>query len=503
MEIRLTHVVGFNFHSQAHSSFSRLQPYGGSSVDVFDSKDAFGPKYKALRDSINNAGVAFAMHTGDIKDGGSPCTELYYNRFEDLSDSLNVPSLLTLGDNEWTDCHRSGSNPVERLNNLRSRFYDKSGLTVMGGGTPIQTSSFGIAPYIENLYFIRDGIIFTLLHVVGSNNNLYTGSTCPSSLNVIDPGCKAATAEFTARDQAVNASLRAVFAKAKEQKLKGVMIVIQASFWGGDDQTCNVIGVNVKNAASLVSSGYKNFITTFINEVSNYSGQVAVINGDAHYYRNCNPTVYPNVKFIMVPGSTDISWVQVSIDSSRSPNVFVFNLMKSPFPPQPQPVPQPQYAPIPRTAPVPIPRAPVPAPNRPVPTSVLSPIKAVPITNLCSVLYKVYNGGTNEFVSNITPNGTVVNPPCKVNVEAVITCNKKLVTDKQITMTLQRTLDKKLVQSGSEISGPYFLFGNNGTDVYSGKIGKAKFNIRVQSSDAALNDILSLHRIDFRMGVCV
>jgi hypothetical protein len=34
---------------------------------------------------------------GDVKGGSSPCGELNYKRFEDFSNALSVPSLLTLG----------------------------------------------------------------------------------------------------------------------------------------------------------------------------------------------------------------------------------------------------------------------------------------------------------------------------------------------------------------------------------------------------------------------
>jgi len=62
---------------------------------VFDGDN--GPKYAAVRDSMNSAGVEFAFHMGDVKGGSSPCGELNYKRFEDLAMSLTIPSFLTIG----------------------------------------------------------------------------------------------------------------------------------------------------------------------------------------------------------------------------------------------------------------------------------------------------------------------------------------------------------------------------------------------------------------------
>jgi hypothetical protein len=161
------------------------------------------------------------------------------------------------------------------------------------------------------------------------------------------------------------------------------------------------------------------------------------------------------------------------------------------------PVVAPQSAPVPRAAPVKSP--PVPTP-RAVP--IAAPKKAkVSSAGACSVAYKVYNGATDQFVADIAPNGTVVDPPCAVNIEAVISCDQTISSP--VTLILRRVADQKLVQSQTEAAWPYFLFGNNGDDVYSGRIGKAQFNIQVRSSDATIDTALPAEGTFFRMGQCV
>ena len=447
-----------------------------------------------------------SFHTGDIKSGGSPCIPLYYNRFIDLANSINVPTLLTLGDNEWTDCHRSGYDPIERLQYSRNRFYNSATTTTsasssntsvlnrLGGGEKrISISHFGqySSPYIENQYIIREGIIFAPLHVAGSNNNFRSGS-CTASLDAIDKDCVKANAEYVARDQAVVNALRIVFQKAKSQGLKGIMIIIQAHFWGGSSEQCNAMGISIENVAASVGSGFANFMTTFMEEVSQYHdvGDVVVVHGDAHYFRDCHPTVYNNVGFVMVPGSADVSWILANIDSERSlGSVFSFDHIDRPFQQVPKPV--------------------------PVTTPIVQPVPALPTPTkvkdeLCTIKYKVFNGKTDAYITRIVANEKIHTPPCDVNIEVVIRCNSNdgsqqrvLVNDKAIRITLRRVIDMKVIYARTEEIGPYFLFGNNGTDIFSGSIGQARFLIRIRSFDTSLNGMLPQEGMQFFMGECV
>ena len=404
-----------------------------------------------------------------------------------------------MGDNEWTDCHRSGYNPIERLRYARGRLYNNatissssnSVLNRLGGGKRISIKHFGrlSMPYIENQYIVSNGIIFAPLHVTGSNNNLRIGG-CAASLNAVDKDCVAANAEYVARDQAVVKALRVVFHKAKTQGLKGIMIIIQAHFWGGTAEQCNALGISVNNAESSVPSGYKNFMKAFMEEVSQYHniGDVVVLHGDAHFFRVCRPTIYNNVNFVMVPGSADISWILATIDSERSlSNVFSFQHIVRPFQPLPAP------APTTIVQPVLVPTAPTKENDE-----------------LCAITYKVFNGKTDAFLGRIVANGKIDAPPCDVNIEVVIRCktndgsqNRFVVNDKAIRLTLRRVIDMKVIHGRTAESGPYFLFGSNGTDVYSGSIGQARFLIRIRSFDTSLNGMLPRDGIQFFMGKCV
>src|SRR5690349_3884113 len=75
------------------------------------------PKLPALIKDMNDGKPAFTIFDGDTKDGSSQCTDK--NIIDDPRarfDSLNMPTMYIVGDNEWTDCHRTnngGYNSIE------------------------------------------------------------------------------------------------------------------------------------------------------------------------------------------------------------------------------------------------------------------------------------------------------------------------------------------------------------------------------------------------------
>ena len=81
-----------------------------------------GPRIPALIADMNAADLVFTAFDGDIKDGGSPCSDDQYTAAIDRFDQLEAPAVYVPGDNEWTDCHRldgGGYSNLERLDHLR------------------------------------------------------------------------------------------------------------------------------------------------------------------------------------------------------------------------------------------------------------------------------------------------------------------------------------------------------------------------------------------------
>jgi hypothetical protein len=77
--------------------------------------------------------VALVDHLGDIKSGSSMCTDEYFSMIKSQFDRFRDPLVYTVGDNEWTDCHRANNgayNPLERLDKIRQIFFPHPGLTL-------------------------------------------------------------------------------------------------------------------------------------------------------------------------------------------------------------------------------------------------------------------------------------------------------------------------------------------------------------------------------------
>jgi len=77
--------------------------------------------------------VHFVIHLGDIKAGSnSQCTDAYNLTIKALFDTFEDPLVYTIGDNEWTDCHKFSKNnglytPTrQRLQAVRTLFFPGS-----------------------------------------------------------------------------------------------------------------------------------------------------------------------------------------------------------------------------------------------------------------------------------------------------------------------------------------------------------------------------------------
>lgn len=126
--------------------------------------------------------ASFIVHVGDIKSGGSPCSDEQLRGIAALFQALPVSVVYTPGDNEWTDCHRPGAgrwDPRHRLARLRKIFFADPAVLRLAALGVIQADE----RYPEIYGFVAGEVLFVALHVVGSDNGLgasYAGAR-PSS----------------------------------------------------------------------------------------------------------------------------------------------------------------------------------------------------------------------------------------------------------------------------------------------------------------------------------
>ena len=229
----------------------------------------------------------------------------------------------------YSDCHSDLryfrlTSPLEILKQVRERFYSKDGSPVLGSNLDTWDTSIttGGNDFPELQRFISKDIMFVVVNVVGSNNNLYRtcfdlfGKTivgCPFTLWFSDFCCFGARQEYETRDAKVNAFMRESFASAKVSDVKGVMIVAQAVIFSRE------------HFPELLSDGFKSFYSTLEQETRSFGGPVVYVHGDRHIFQVYSPelTGIPNFTVVGVPGDNSIGWVDCTINSNSS-TVFNF-----------------------------------------------------------------------------------------------------------------------------------------------------------------------------------
>ena len=282
--------------------------------------------------SMNKHDLDFTIFAGDTKNGSSECTDQAIGQdVITIFNRLKSPTLYTLGDNEWTDCHRTNNgsyDPIERLGYLRSIFFSKN---TTQGKHPIEVERQGELgqAYSENSRFVKNDVEFVALHIPGSNNNLVvTDKQCTNKSNRTQADCDAATAEYQVRNVQNIAWLKGSFAKAKAEHYAGILIAIQADIFFPFELSDG--GYQDDFLPSLTAdNGYTDFFYTLVEETQSYAGQVLLVHGDSHYFKmdkpmfNADGRLTANFTRIEVFGSADNSWVEMTVDPS-SEHVFSF-----------------------------------------------------------------------------------------------------------------------------------------------------------------------------------
>ncbi|MEV0490029.1 metallophosphoesterase [Streptomyces atratus] len=257
--------------------------------------------------------VKFVDHLGDIKNGSTVCSDTYFQQIKSDFDQFKDPLVYTVGDNEWTDCHRpnnGGYNPLERLAAIRQVFFPQPGRTL--GQHSVHVVSQADQGYPENVRYTRSDVAFAALHIVGSNNSLapWTGNTVPT---------KEQAAEVAGRVNAVLQEIHKTFDAAKDDHNKAVVLLTQADMF---DPT-------VANPAFADYSAFQSIVEAIAKESATFGGPVYLFNGDSHVRNSDKPldagskwlsfygvsTAAPNLTRVTIDGSTDVNtWLKVTIN---------------------------------------------------------------------------------------------------------------------------------------------------------------------------------------------
>lgn len=289
------------------------QPYGHEART--------GPAYRRLIELINAEGLPFAIHVGDLKDGLTDCTDELYARQYAYFQSYSTALIYTPGDNDWTDCRRQGTEPLERLAALRARFFSTPASL---GQRPLATERQSDAlpahaRYTENRRWWHGGVLFVTFHTVGPDDN-------------DEAEAPAERAERANRLAANMAWLQEGFALAQRQRAAAIVLATQADPLHRPDQPGGP--ARVRKPFRTLYDG------TLLPLVRSAGVPVLLVHGDSHHFITDQPFMgidgkrLANLWRLEVPGERRMHAVAVQVDPrARAP--FRFRLIWNPMSPDP------------------------------------------------------------------------------------------------------------------------------------------------------------------------
>jgi hypothetical protein len=229
---------------------------------------------------INAQELAFVVHVGDITSGRGPCDDAWMEARKQQFGRFKAPFVLLPGDNEWTDCKRSGFDPLERLDKWRELFC-----------IPVEKLSVERqkGKFCENVRWEHEGVLFAGVNIPGGNNNL------------IDPG------ENAERMRAVNVWLDEAEALARR---RGALVVLMHA--------------NPLLARRKGADGYAAVRERLQRLGKAMPGKVLLVHGDTHEFRDDMPL--PGLRRVEVYGWPHIRWAKARIERTGT-KLFAVELM--------------------------------------------------------------------------------------------------------------------------------------------------------------------------------
>ena len=272
-------------------------------------------RYERLITEINRIQPSFSIFIGDTKSGSTPCSDEYNLKVKQYFHQFTSPLIYSIGDNEWTDCHRpaAGSyDPIERLNALRIAFFSNN--QSLGKNPLALTRQADIDPahskFVENSYWVKNQFLFVNLHIPGSNNNFERNEQ--------------SKAEYAERNQANLAWISNAFLLASSKGYKGIIFCFQADMFYSPKQAIDE------------SSGYRDTLLLLSKEAQNHKIPVLLIHGDSHRLILDQPLktldqtyIIENVLRLQVMGAEQVQAVEITVNpKSEQPFGFIPILLK-------------------------------------------------------------------------------------------------------------------------------------------------------------------------------
>jgi hypothetical protein len=269
-------------------------------------------KLERLIGVINAETSPFTVFVGDTKGGSTPCTDAALQKVKDMWTAFQAPLMYSIGDNEWTDCHRAkagGYDPLERLAKVREMYFATPEMSLGAHPMAVETESKVFADkyakYVENQRWAHNGVVFATVHIPGSNNDFEAQNPKTAM-------------EYFERNAANIAWIDDTFAKAKATGAKAVVFAWQAA----------VYDIRQTEDGIPPASGFLQTVDAIERGEKAFGKPVLVIHGDNHEFEvarfmNAKMKPIPRVTRLQVMGAESVHAVRVSVDPD-SPGVWGF-----------------------------------------------------------------------------------------------------------------------------------------------------------------------------------
>jgi len=260
-------------------------------------------QFIAMLAEMNRSGLAFVVHVGDFKSAITVCSDELYLQRRDWFGLSHHPFVYVPGDNEWTDCWRpfaAARDPLERLGKLRELFFNtdqalgQARLALVRQG---EVPGLPGARYPEHSRWLYGRVLHATFNLPGPDNNR---TRMPD--------------EAAQRTVAVREWMKSTFALARELKLPGIVLFMQANPWRRN-------GMPRQSFAELLQE--------LAAEAESFPGSVLVVHGDTHRFRFGPALTDPvtrrpvkNVTRLEVYGSPVVNWVRVHVTVTASSATF-------------------------------------------------------------------------------------------------------------------------------------------------------------------------------------
>jgi len=211
-----------------------------------------------LIDDVNRERPAFVVHLGDVGTSAQACRQDWLLARKEQFGRFQAPFVLVPGDNEWSDCHRRGREPLRRLEAWRALFC------AQGNALQVERQA---GEYCEHVRWRIGDTLFVTLNVPGNNNN----------------------ARMPAEQEARMKAVLAWIDEAERLAPGRLVLLAQANPF-------------------VPRLGYSLFVERLQTLGQRMPGRVVLVHGDTHLYRDDEPL--PGLRRIEVWGSPWVSWTR-------------------------------------------------------------------------------------------------------------------------------------------------------------------------------------------------